>query len=65
MNASTADLTIGIRSDLASDRDFEGIIDEVAIYDRALSAGEIWAHHERRKYASPEPIVSIGTEEAN
>jgi uncharacterized repeat protein (TIGR01451 family) len=24
---------------------FEGILDEMAIYDRALSAGEIWQHH--------------------
>jgi len=40
-----------------------GTIDEVRIYDRALSADEIKAHYERRKYASPEPTASVGAEE--
>ena len=62
--AGSAPLTIGIRSDLDNDRDFKGIIDEVIIYSRALSAGEIWAHFERRRYANPEPEVFIDSEEA-
>ena len=41
----------------------DGTIDEIAIYNRALSSEEIKAHYERRKYADPEPTASIGAEE--
>ena len=43
---------------------YEGKIDEVRIYNRALSEDEIEAHFERRLYADPEPIISSwGSEE--
>ena len=35
---------------------FNGLIDEVRIYNRALSADEISRHYIRSKYASPSPI---------
>jgi len=41
-----------------------GVLDEVRVYNRVLSAGEIVAHYERRKYASPEPTWGTwGSEE--
>ncbi|MBU5678908.1 MAG: DUF2341 domain-containing protein [Candidatus Aenigmarchaeota archaeon] len=40
-----------------------GILDEVRIYNRALSEGEIRAHYYRKKYASVEPSYVIGSEE--
>ena len=40
-----------------------GILDEVKIYNRALSADEIRAHYERRKYTSASITYSIGNEE--
>jgi hypothetical protein len=43
---------------------FRGAIDEVRIYDRALSEDEVRAHAQRRKFASPEPQASaLGPEE--
>ncbi|HUU63010.1 MAG TPA: DUF2341 domain-containing protein [Dehalococcoidia bacterium] len=48
----------------ASQRYFDGMIDEVRIYNRALSADEIKCHYERRKYADPEPGASVEAEEA-
>ncbi|MFA6096469.1 MAG: DUF2341 domain-containing protein [Candidatus Paceibacterota bacterium] len=42
---------------------FDGEMDEVRLYDRALSAGEISRYYLRSKYASPEPGVCIGAEE--
>jgi len=44
---------------------FNGSIDEVRIYNRALSPEEIYRHYIRSKYASPEPNALLGTEEAN
>jgi len=41
---------------------FKGLVDEVRIYNRALSVGEIKSHYERRKYASVEPTYSFGKE---
>ncbi len=41
---------------------FEGQIDEVTVYGRALGGGEISAHYERRRYADPEPTTSVGPE---
>ena len=43
---------------------FDGTIDEVRIYNRALSQEEIKAHYERRKYISSEPTVSVGASES-
>ena len=45
-----------------SERFFNGVIDEVRVYNRALSQEEIKAHYERRKYISSEPTVSVGSE---
>ncbi len=42
---STAALNIGWLNLSSSHFHFDGIVDEVALYDRALSAGEIWQHH--------------------
>ena len=38
---------------------FEGALDEVRIYDRALPPAEIRAHLQRRKYAAQEPGAAI------
>jgi hypothetical protein len=35
------DLWIGARSNGGADREFDGLIDETAIWDRALTAGEV------------------------
>ncbi|MCK4883681.1 MAG: LamG domain-containing protein, partial [Candidatus Diapherotrites archaeon] len=43
-------------------RFFNGEIDDVRLYNRALSNDEINAHYERRKFASSEPSVDIGTQ---
>ncbi|MCU0723098.1 MAG: LamG domain-containing protein, partial [Planctomycetes bacterium] len=37
---------------------FWGTMDEIRLYGRALAAGEIRAHAERRKWADPEPRAS-------
>jgi hypothetical protein len=54
--------TIGCFSS-TGEENFNGTIDEVRIYNRSLSEGEIKAHYERRKYANPEPTLSYGPEE--
>jgi len=41
----------------------DGSIDEVRIYNRALSQAEITALHERRRYTSPEPALTVGSED--
>lgn len=60
--SGSADLLIG------SDTDFTflytGTIDEVSIYNTALSAAEILAHAKRSKYTDPPPTVDVvGAEE--
>jgi len=42
---------------------FFGMVDDMAIYNRALSAEEIQAHYKRRNYISPAPSVSVGSAE--
>ncbi|MCK4353361.1 DUF2341 domain-containing protein, partial [candidate division WOR-3 bacterium] len=42
---------------------FNGVIDEIKIYNRALCDAEIKCHYERRKYTDPEPTVEFGEEE--
>ncbi len=42
---------------------FNGKIDELRVYDRALLADEIQCHYERRRYAESEPTILLGTEE--
>jgi hypothetical protein len=61
--ASLSDIRIG--KDWSVSPYFNGIIDDVRIYNRALSAAEIQAQYERRKYASTVPTYSIGAEQAN
>ncbi len=60
---STADLTIGrVNTTLSSYAD--GIIDEVSIYDRALSADEVEALSQRRKdSADVGDLPTVGSEE--
>jgi hypothetical protein len=41
LNTSKADLFIGVRPDISWDNYFRGAIDDVRIYDRALSAAEV------------------------
>lgn len=50
---STHAYTIGTRSDLSSGCFFDGMIDEVYIWDRALSAAEIQAHYEALAFPGP------------
>lgn len=47
-----------------NNRFFDGLIDEVRIYNRSLSANEIKTHYERRKYSSPEPFITYSSEES-
>jgi len=57
----TSDFRIGDNNDFSPDSGFfEGKIDEVRIYERALSAQEVLAQYERRKITSPEPTPTIG-----
>jgi len=75
ISSNNAHVIIGDRSSL--DRSFTGVIDEVRIYNRALTAEEISDLYNNygyttenypgkvlvRKYADPEPSVSVGGEE--
>jgi hypothetical protein len=63
-NICTSSAPFQLGSFSQGDAFFDGALDEVRIYDRALSAGEILSHFERRKYANPEPVVNTpGAEE--
>ena len=42
---------------------FDGKIDELRIYDRALPSGEIQAHYERRRFSDSDPSKSFEPEE--
>jgi len=44
---------------------FSGIIDEVSIYDTALTAAQIEYHSRRSKYVNPPPTYTIGGELLN
>ena len=55
-----SDLAIGANVD--GTEHFDGIIDEVAIYNRALSSNEIISHYERRKYVNPLPSIQTNGE---
>ncbi len=48
ISATTVPVTIGKRLHTGSDRNFAGIEDEVAIYNRALSAAEVQDHYKAR-----------------
>ncbi len=56
---SYAPLTIGSNS-LFDSTKFNGTIDEVAIYDHALSAEQITSHYYARYAADPNPPVIVG-----
>jgi hypothetical protein len=62
LNLDDYPIIIGARANSSTQR-FNGYIDEVAIYNRVLDANEINAHYYRRKYANPQPGVSIGAQE--
>ena len=53
----------GLYNTYGGSQSFSGTIDEARIYNRALTVDEIKCHYERRKYADPEPGVTIGVEE--
>ena len=44
---------------------FKGIIDDVSIYNTALSAAEIEYHSKRAKYVNPPPVYTLGGEQVN
>jgi hypothetical protein len=58
----TSTLTIGSRDGTPADL-FSGTIDEVSIYNRALSSDEIMALSQRKKYSSDVGLPSLGAEE--
>ena len=58
---SLVDLIIGNCKE--QDRTFNGTIDEVRIYNRSLSADEIYQHYIRSKYVNPKPTYSISSDE--
>lgn len=60
----TSSLTFGSRDSTSAEL-FTGIIDEVSIYNRALTASEIEYHSRRSKYVNPPPTYTIGAELVN
>jgi hypothetical protein len=63
LNNSNANLTLGNVNDTTLADYFDGIIDEVSIYDRALDANEVKALSRRSKYSSTVSAPSLGSEE--
>jgi hypothetical protein len=62
ISASWAPVVLG--SFFEAGRGLRGDLDEIRMYDRALSAGEILAHSQRRLFADPEPAAgAAGPEE--
>jgi len=59
---STSDLIFGARES-GGVQPFKGTVDEVKIYNDALSAEAILAHSKRSQYVSPVPGISVGSEE--
>jgi len=66
-SVTTSNLAIGQRSPHSLGEFFPGVIDEVRIYNRALSLAEIQAYYERRKYAGDGVTITVsyGAEENN
>ena len=60
---SSANLTLGTVNDVTLADYYDGIIDEVSIYDRALSANEVKALSQRSKYSSTVSAPVVGSEE--
>ena len=54
--AGTAPLWIGRQFSAASNTSFEGLIDEVAIYDKALSGEQVLAHYEAATVPEPSSL---------
>jgi hypothetical protein len=42
---------------------YYGQLDEIKIYNRTLSAGEIYSHYIRSRYATPSPVATVYPEE--
>jgi hypothetical protein len=65
LNPAERDLFLGINGQHIATLlwNFNGTMDEIRIFNRSLTQGEIRAYYERRKYANPEPVVIVGTEE--
>ena len=62
--STTHSLRIGIDFDPAKAvKHFNGLIDEVRIYNRSLSGDEIYRQYIRSKYTQIEPAISFGPEE--
>jgi len=59
LNTTASSLQFGRGAILASAY-FDGCEDEIKIYNRALSAGEIAALHEHRRCAAVEPVAELG-----
>lgn len=62
--AGDSTLTIGARDSSPANL-FTGIIDEVSIYNTALSAADIEYHSRRSKHVNPPPTYTIGSELLN
>ncbi len=60
INVNDHALAIGNNADGSTDRPTYGYYDDVRVYSRALSAGEILAHYEHRLYDSANPQTIIG-----
>ncbi len=60
ISANNYTLTIGQRGDSAEY--FSGDLDELRIYNRALTAGEIAALYAHREYTDAEPTCTVGDE---
>lgn len=52
--------TIGNNSAGSTNRPAFGYFEDVRVYNRALSAGEVTAHYEHRKYDSNNPQTTVG-----
>lgn len=64
IHAGTSNATLGRRVHATTQNYFDGIIDEVSIYNRALSADEVKALSQRRKYSADIDITpDVGSEE--
>lgn len=59
---STNNLPLAIGNNAAGDQDrpIDSFIDDVRVYSRALSADEVTAHYEHRKYDAAAPQVTVG-----
>ena len=66
--AGTSDLIFGDMEGSDNGNEFTGTIDEIKIYNTALTANEVLGHYERRNTtagpdSSNDPTTAVGTEE--